>query len=91
MTQGLLESQDIIVSYINRSCCQILSEDHTNLIFQKQANIGTFFLSHCKLHEQQLLSKVSKVIDVDVTLLMHVPPVFGLDAQLFHFGKVNKE
>ena len=43
VTQGLVGSQDVIVSYINRSCCQIMSEDHTNLIFQKQANIGTFF------------------------------------------------
>ena len=39
----LLESQNVIAFYINRSCCQIMSEDHTNLIFQKQANIGTFF------------------------------------------------
>ena len=43
VTQGLLEIQDVIVFYINRSYCQIMSEDHTNLIFQKQANIGTFF------------------------------------------------
>ena len=43
VTQGLFESQDVIVFYINRSCCQIMSEDHTNQIFQKQANIGTFF------------------------------------------------
>ena len=36
MTQGLLESQDVIFSYINRSCCQIMSEDHTKHVVRRQ-------------------------------------------------------